>query len=98
MQMKLNVDFQVTLGTIKKWRQQGSGEGRGCPKLVTKSDIGGSEVHANSEITTKKNMCKFKKDLVLLVNSCIFLIFKYTLGKRLGTDFIDLQACCLFYS
>ena len=98
MQMKLNVDFQVTLGTIKKWRQQGSGEGRGCPKLVTKSGIGGSEVHANSEITTKKNMCKFKKDLVLLVNSCIFLIFKYTLGKRLGTDFIDLQACCLFYS
>ena len=98
MQMKLNVDFQVTLGTIKKWRQQGSGEGKGCPKLVTKSGIEGSEVHANSEITTKKNMCKFKKDLVLLMNSCIFLIFKYTLGTRLGTYFIDLQACCLFYS
>ena len=96
--MKLNVDFQVTLGTIKKWRQQGSGEGRGCPKLVTKSGIEGSEAHANSEITTKKNMCKFKKDLVLLMNSCIFLIFKYTLGTRLGTYFIDLQACCLFYS
>ena len=51
MQIKLNVDFQVTLGTIKRWRQEGSGE-EGYPKLVTKSDIEGSGVHANSEITT----------------------------------------------
>ena len=63
MQMKLNVDFQVTLGTIKKWRQQGSGEGKGCPKLVTKSGIEGSEVHANSEITTKKICVSLKKIL-----------------------------------
>ena len=27
MQIKLNVDFQVTLGAIKKWRHQGRGEG-----------------------------------------------------------------------
>ena len=64
--------------------------GGGVPKLVTKSDIGGSGVHANNEITTKKNMCKFKKDLVLLMNRCIFLVFKCTLGRRLGTGFIDL--------
>ena len=30
----------------------------GYQKLVTKSDIGKREVHANSDITTKKN-CKF---------------------------------------
>ena len=35
-------------------------------------------------------MYKFKKDLMLLMNSCIFLVFKYTLGRRLGTGFIDL--------
>ena len=56
----------------------------------TKSDAAGSGVHANSEIFTNKNMCKFKKDLALLMNRCIFLIFKYTLGRRLGTGFIDL--------
>ena len=53
-------------------------EGAGYPKLVTKSDLAGSGVHANSEITSKKNMYKFKKDLVL------------DLGRRLGTGFIDL--------
>ena len=90
MQIKLNVDFQVTLGAIKKWCLQGRGGGE-YPKLVTKSDIGGSWVHSNSDITTKKkNMYKFKKDLMLLMNSCIFLVFKYTLGRRLGTGFIDL--------
>ena len=50
--------------------QWGMGE---YPKSVTKGDIGRSWVHANSEITTKKNMGKFKKDHVLLTNSCIFL-------------------------
>ena len=35
-------------------------------------------------------MSKFKKDLALLMNSCNFSVFKYTLGKRLGTGFIDL--------
>ena len=34
------------------------GGGRGYPKLVTKSDIEGRGVHANSDITTK-NMYKF---------------------------------------
>ena len=52
MQIKLNVDFQVTLGAIKKWRHQVVGSGEGYPKLVTKSDIKGSGVNANSEITT----------------------------------------------
>ena len=56
MQIKLNVDFQVTLGAIKKWRLQGRGGGE-YPKLVTKSDIGGSWVHSNSDITTKKKIC-----------------------------------------
>ena len=31
----------------------------GYPKVVTKSDIGGRGVHANSDITTKKIMYKF---------------------------------------
>ena len=60
---------------------------------MTKSDIGGGGgggVHANSDTTTQKNMYKFKKDLRLLMNSCIFLVFRYTLGRRLGTGFIDL--------
>ena len=35
MQIKLNVDFQVTLGTIRKWRHQGSGDG-GVPKTSDK--------------------------------------------------------------
>ena len=38
----------------------------------------------------KKTRVSLKKDLVLLMNSCIFLIFKYALGMRLGTGFIDL--------
>ena len=84
MQTKLNVHFQVTLGAIKKWRHQSKGEGG------TKSDAAGSGVHANSEIFTNKNMCEFKKDLALLMNRCIFLIFQYTLGRRLGTGFMDL--------
>ena len=88
MQIKLNVDFQVTLGAIKKWRHQGRGEG--VPKINDKKWHRGSGVHANSDITTKKNMYNFKKDLVLLMNSCIFLVFKYTLGRRLGAGFTDL--------
>ena len=87
--MKLNVDFQVTLGAIRKWRHQDSGEEEYL-KLAGKSDIGETGVHANSEITTKKNIRKLKKDLVFLMNSCIFLVFKYTLGRRLGTGFMDL--------
>ena len=84
MQIKLNVDFQEALGAIiKKWRHQG--RGTGYPKLVTKSDLAGSGIHANSEITSKKNMYKSKKDLVF-----IFFVFKYTLARRLGTGFIDL--------
>ena len=35
-------------------------------------------------------MSKFKKDLVLLMNSCNFSVFKYMLGRKLGTGFIDL--------
>ena len=88
MQIKLNVDFQVALGAIKNDVTRVGG--RGYPKLMTKSDIGGSGVHANSDITTKKNMYNFKKDLALLMNSCIFLVFKYTLGRRLGAGFTDL--------
>ena len=38
-------------------------------------------------------MYKFKKDLVLLMTSCIFLAFKYISGRRLGTGFIDLVGC-----
>ena len=47
MQIKLNVDFQVTLGAIKN--DVTRVVGRGVPKLVTKSDIGGSGVFAPSE-------------------------------------------------
>ena len=36
MQIKLNVDFQVTLGAIKKWRHQGSGVWGGVPKISDK--------------------------------------------------------------
>ena len=38
----------------------------------------------------KKNMYKFKKDLLLLMNSCIFLVVKYTLGRRLGTGSLNM--------
>ena len=38
----------------------------------------------------KKIMYKFKIDLVLLMNSCVFLVLKSTLGSRQGADFIDL--------
>ena len=87
MQIKLNVDFEVALGAIKNDVTRG-GE-RGYPKLGIKSDIGWNGVHANSGISTKKNMYKLKK-ILLLMNSCIFLVFKYTLGRRLETGFIDL--------
>ena len=90
MLIKLNVDLQVILGAIKNDVTRVVRRGWGYPKLVTKSDIGGSGVHANSEITTKKYTCKLKKYLALLMNSCIFLVFKYTLGRRFGTGFIDL--------
>ena len=39
MQIKLNVDFQVALGAIKNDVTRVGG--RGYPKLMTKSDIGG---------------------------------------------------------
>ena len=52
MQIKLNIDFQEALGAIKKWRHQG--EGSGYPELMIKSDLSGSGVHANSEITSQK--------------------------------------------
>ena len=58
---------------------------RGYPQLVTKSDLAGSGLHANSEITSQKICISLKKIL-----RCIFLVFKYTLGRRLGTGFIDL--------
>ena len=59
MQIKLNVDIQVALGAIKNdvtrvW-------GKGCPKLVTESDIQGSGVHASSSITAKKIYISLKK-------------------------------------
>ena len=77
MQIKLNVDFQVALRAIKRWRHQSRGEG--VPKISDKK-----WERTNSDITTKK-MYKFKKNLVLLMNSCIFLVFKYTFGSRLVT-------------
>ena len=77
MQIKLNVDFQEALGAIKG--------GKGYPKLVTKSVLVGSGVHAISEITSKKICIRLK-----MILCCIFLVFKYTLGRRLGTGFIDL--------
>ena len=61
------------------------GERGGGTQKVTKSDLAGSGVHANSEITFKKICITLKKIL-----RCIFLVFKYTLGRRLGTGFIDL--------
>ena len=36
-----------------------------CPKLVTKSDIGGIGVHANSDITTKKICISLKQTLLI---------------------------------
>ena len=61
MQIKLNVDFQVTLGAIKN--DVTRVVGRGYAKLVTKSDIVGSGVHVNSEITSKKIRVSLKKIL-----------------------------------
>ena len=83
MQIKLNVDFQEALGAIKNDVTRGGG--KGYPKLVTKSVLAGSGVHAISEITSKKICIRLKKILC-----CIFLVFKYTLDRRLGTGFIDL--------
>ena len=61
MQIKLNVDSQVTLGAIKN--DVTRVVGRRYSKLVTKSDIVGSGVHANSEITSKKIRVSLKKVL-----------------------------------
>ena len=61
MQIKLNVDFQVTLGAIKN--DVTRVVGRGYTKLVTKSDIVGNGVHVNSEITSKKIRVSLKKIL-----------------------------------
>ena len=61
MQIKLNVYFQVTLGAIKN--DVTRVVGRGYTKLVTKSDIVGSGVHVNSEITSKKIRVSLKKIL-----------------------------------
>ena len=36
MQIKLNIDFQVALGAIRKWRHQGRGEG--VPKISNKNE------------------------------------------------------------
>ena len=83
MQVKLNVDFQEALGAIKNDITRGGG--KGYPKLVTKSVLVGSGVHAISEITSKKICIRLK-----MILCCIFLVFKYTLGRRLGTGFIDL--------
>ena len=47
-------------------------------------------VRSNSDLTTKKIMHKFKIDLVLFMKTCIFLLLKSTLGRRLGTGFTDL--------
>ena len=47
-------------------------------------------VRLNSDVTTKKIMHKFKIDLVFFMNTCIFLVLKSTLGRRLGTGFTDL--------
>ena len=41
------------MGGIQKWRHRG--RGREVPKNSDKSDIGGSGVHADSDITTKKS-------------------------------------------
>ena len=35
---------------------------------------------------------------VLLINTCVFLVLKSTLSRRLGTGFIDVQTCCWFIS
>ena len=83
MQIKLNVDFQEALGAIENDVTRGGG--KGYPKLVTKSVLAGSGVHAISEISSKKICIRLKK-----ISCCIFLVFKYTLGRRLGTGFIDL--------
>ena len=83
MQIKLNVDFQEALGAIKNDVTRGGG--KGYQKLVTKSVLVGSGVHAISEITSKKICIRLK-----IILCCIFLVFKYTLGRRLGTAFIDL--------
>ena len=88
MQIKLNVDFQVAIGSIKNDVTR-VGE-MNYPKLVTKSGIGGVGYMQIVTSPPKKNMFKFKKHLVLLMNSRIFLAFKYTLSPRLGTCFIDL--------
>ena len=83
MQIKLNVDFQEALGAIKNDVTRGGR--KGYPKLVKKSVLVGSGVHAISEITSKKICIRLK-----MILCCIFLVFKYTLGRRLGTGFIDL--------
>ena len=83
MQIKLNIDFQEALGAIIN--DVTRGEWSGYPELVTKSDLAGIGVHANSEINSKKICKSFKK-----IRCCIFLVFKYTWGRRLGTGFIDL--------
>ena len=79
MQIKLNVDFQVALGPLKNEVTRVGEEV--APNISDKKGYRGSGVHTNSDIT-KKSMHKFN---MLLMNSCIFLVFKYTLGRRLGT-------------
>ena len=56
---------------------------------MRESDVGVSGIHANIDTTSKKNVLA-KKDLVFLTDSSIFLVFKYALGWRLETGFIDL--------
>ena len=79
MQIKLNVDFQVALGPLKNEVTRVGEEM--APNISDKKGYRGSGVHTNSDITNK-SMHKFN---MLLMNSCIFLVFKYTLGRRLGT-------------
>ena len=50
------VMFYSREGTIQKRRHKG--RGRGHPMFVTKEDIGGRGVHVNSDITTKKKLCR----------------------------------------
>ena len=66
MQIKLNVDFQEALGATKNDATRRGG--KGYPKLVTKSVLTGSRVHAISK-SPPKNMYKIKEDLALYLFS-----------------------------